>query len=160
MEANRRDFLQEVGAITAIASMSPFVTPAEAASPTMPKSHFIRPENAPAYHPANHQGTTNYRFISPETVGAKNVEVLLGVIEKNQGAHPHAHPGIEQVCYLLEGRAIAEVGGEKKEMGPGDCVFFPADTMHVFTAISDTPVKLLVIYSPPYGEDPAKVIKG
>ena len=126
----------------------------------MNKTHFIRQKDVKGYHPANHNGTTNYRLISPESVGSKNIELLLGVIEKDQGAQPHKHPGIEQVCYVLEGTAIVEVGGERKEMGPGDCVFFPADTLHAFTATSDKPVKMLVIYSPQYGEDPAKVIKG
>jgi hypothetical protein len=31
---------------------------------------------------------------------------------------------------------------------------------HVFTVTSDTPAKVLVIYSPPYGEAPDKVVKG
>jgi hypothetical protein len=31
--------------------------------------------------------------------------------------------------------------------------------MHVFTVTSETPVKLLVMYSPPYGESPDKVIR-
>jgi mannose-6-phosphate isomerase-like protein (cupin superfamily) len=44
-------------------------------------------------------------------------------------------------------------------MGPGDACFFPADAMHVFTVISEEPVKVLVIYSPPYEENPAKVIR-
>jgi mannose-6-phosphate isomerase-like protein (cupin superfamily) len=126
----------------------------------MRKTHFIRREDVKGYHPANHEGTTNYRLISPETVGSRHIELLLGVMEKDHGALPHMHPGIEQVCYVLEGTAIAEVGGERKHVGPGDCVFFPADIFHVFTATSDEPVKLLVIYSPPYGEDPAKVVKG
>ena len=39
------------------------------------------------------------------------------------------------------------------------CCFFPAEAQHVFVAISDTPVKVLVIYAPPYGESPDKVIK-
>jgi mannose-6-phosphate isomerase-like protein (cupin superfamily) len=41
----------------------------------------------------------------------------------------------------------------------GDMCFFPADQMHTFTVTSDAPVKLLVIYSPPYGESPGKVIR-
>ncbi len=122
------------------------------------KSYFVRAENVAPYHPANHLGTTNFRLISQATMGARSLEVVLGVVQKNQGALPHAHPGIEQVCYLLEGRAIAEVDGERKEMHPGDCCFFPAGIPHVFTALSDTPVKVLVIYSPPYGEDPAKAL--
>lgn len=123
------------------------------------KSFFVRQDDVKSYSPANHTGTVNRRLIGPETVGAKNVEVVLGVIQKGEGALPHAHPGIEQVCYLLEGSAVAEVGGERCEMRPGDSCFFPAGMMHVFTVTSETPAKVLVIYSPPYGESPQKVVR-
>jgi quercetin dioxygenase-like cupin family protein len=123
------------------------------------KRFFVREADVQPYSPANHTGTVNRRLIGPETVGARNVEVVLGVIEKGKGALPHAHPGIEQVCYLLEGSAMAEVSGERCELHPGDSCFFPADTMHVFTVTSDTPAKVLVIYSPPYGESVDKVIR-
>jgi quercetin dioxygenase-like cupin family protein len=125
---------------------------------TSPK-YFIRPNEVPGYHPANHTGTVNRRLIGPETVGAKQIEVVLGVVEKGKGAQPHAHPGIEQVCYMLEGRAKVEVAGQSTELGPGECCFFPADAPHVFTVISDEPAKVLVIYSPPYGESPEKAIR-
>lgn len=119
----------------------------------------VRAGDVVGYHPANHTGTLNKRLIGPETVGAKQLEVVLGVVEKGRGTEPHAHPGIEQVCYLLEGRARVEVAGETMELGPGDCCFFPADAQHVFVAISDTAVKVLIIYAPPYGENPANVTK-
>lgn len=125
-----------------------------------PRSYFVNQQSVTPYHPANHLGTTNYRLIGPETVGAKAVEVVLGVIEKGKGALAHSHPGIEQVCYMLEGRALADVGGQSRELGPGDCCFFPAGMRHNFTAISDTPVKVLLVYAPPYGESPEKVIRG
>jgi quercetin dioxygenase-like cupin family protein len=120
---------------------------------------FVRQDDVPPYHPANHVGTVNRRLIGPENVGARNIEVVLGVIEKGKGALPHAHPGIEQVCYMLEGRARAEVGGEVCELGVGDCCFFPADMPHVFTVVSDEPVRVLVIYSPPYEERPERVVR-
>ncbi len=119
----------------------------------------IRESDVPGYSPANHSGTVNRRLISPETVGSSHLEVLLGTIEKGQGALPHAHPGIEQVCYLLEGSAVVEVEGERGVMEAGDCCFFPADKKHVFTVTSETPARLLVIYSPPYEENPARVIR-
>ena len=125
----------------------------------MSQRYFVRESDIEGYQPANHTGTLNKRLIGPETVGAKQVELLLGRIEKGKGALPHAHPGIEQVCYMLEGRAVAEVGGERCELGPGDCCFFPADAMHTFTVISDEPVRLLVVYSPPYEEAPDRVIR-
>lgn len=118
----------------------------------MSQKYFVRGSEVPAYSPANHTGTANRRLIGPETVGAKHVEVVLGVIARGGGALPHAHPGIEQVCYLLEGSARAEVAGESFDMVPGDACFFPPDEMHVFTVTSEEPARVLVIYSPPYGE--------
>jgi quercetin dioxygenase-like cupin family protein len=120
---------------------------------------FVKADSPRPYSPANHTGTVNRRLIGPETVGASQLEVVLGVVEKGKGAKPHSHPGIEQVCYMLEGRARAEVDGEVMELGPGDCCFFPADAPHVFTVISEEPAKVLVIYSPPYGESPDKAVR-
>lgn len=126
----------------------------------MSSRFFVRGAEVPGYHPANHTGTTNRRLIGPETVGAKGVEVVLGTIERGAGALPHAHPGIEQVCYMLEGTAVAEVGGERCELGPGDACYFPPDARHVFTVTSATPARVLVIYTPPYGENPRNVVRG
>lgn len=128
------------------------------------RSRFVlREEDVAGYHPANHVGTTNRRVISRETVGATRVEVLVGTLERGPGALAHLHPGIEQVGHLLQGRARVTVGvgddAEVTECGPGDWIFFPADTMHSFEVISEEPVRLIVIYTPPYGEDPAKVIR-
>ena len=120
--------------------------------------YLVRQNDVTPYSPANHTGTRNFRMIGPETVGAKQVEMLIGEVEKGKGALPHAHPGIEQVCYLLEGSARVEVGGEKFEMQPGDACFFPADEPHVFQATSDK-AKVMVIYSPPYLENPKNVRK-
>jgi mannose-6-phosphate isomerase-like protein (cupin superfamily) len=122
--------------------------------------YFVRESDIPPYHPANHTGTVNRRLIGQENVGAAKLEVVLGVVERGKGALPHAHPGIEQACYMLQGRARAEVGGESCELGPGDCCFFPADTPHVFTVVSDEPVRVLVIYSPPYEENPNRAVRG
>jgi quercetin dioxygenase-like cupin family protein len=58
---------------------------------------------------------------------------------------------IEQVCYLLEGNAHVEVGGQKFEMKPGEACFFPADTVHLLIVTSER-AKVLVVYSPPYLE--------
>lgn len=121
--------------------------------------YFVQADSVQPYSPANHTGTVNRRLIGPETVGANQIEMILGVAEKGKGALPHSHPGIEQVCYLLEGSARAEVAGETMELMPGDCCFFPAGAPHVFTVTSETPAKVLVIYSPPYCESPEKAVR-
>lgn len=116
------------------------------------KKYMVRESEVKTYSPVNHSGTVNRRLISRETVGAEQLEVVLGTIEKGAGAHPHHHDGIEQVCYLLSGAATAEVDGQTLHLGPGDTCFFPAGKEHVFTAVSDEPVRVLVIYAPPYAE--------
>ena len=120
--------------------------------------YLVRQSEVTPYSPANHSGTKNFRLIGPETVGAQQVEVLIGELEGGKGALPHAHPGIEQVCYLLEGAAHVEVAGERFEMRAGDACFFPADEQHVFKATSGR-AKVMVIYAPPYLENPGSVRK-
>jgi uncharacterized RmlC-like cupin family protein len=125
--------------------------------------YVVREQDAQPYHPANHTGTTNRRLIGRTTVGAARMEMLIGVIERNAGALPHAHPGIEQGGYVLAGRAIVEVGegadAEIAEIGPGDAFFFPADVMHRLDVIGDEPFRVLVMYSPPYEEAPERVVR-
>jgi quercetin dioxygenase-like cupin family protein len=124
-----------------------------------PLAFFVKEGDVEGYHPANHLGTLNKRLIGVETVGAKQLEVVLGQIEKGKGALPHAHPNIEQVCYVLQGRAVAEVGGQKQELGPGDACFFPAGAAHSFVVVSEETVRVLVIYSPPYEERSNRTIR-
>ena len=120
--------------------------------------YLVRQRDVQPYAPANHTGTRNFRLIGPETVGAKNLEVLIGEVERGKGALPHSHPGLEQVCYLLEGNAHVEVAGEKFEMAPGEACFFPADAPHLFIVTSER-ARVMVIYAPPYGENPDKVVR-
>ena len=119
----------------------------------------VRMADVRPYSPANHHGTVNHRLIAPETVGVTQVELLHGELQPGGAALPHAHPGIDQVCYLLAGRARVSCRGETAEMSPGDACHFPADAPHSFEVLGDAPVRVLVIYTPPYGEDPAKVIR-
>ena len=120
-----------------------------------PSRYFVKGAAVEPYSPLNHTGTVNRRLIGPKEVGSMHLEVLLGTVSKSHGALPHSHPGIDQACYVIEGRAVAEIAGEREEIGAGDACFFPADVPHTFTAVSEEPVKVLVIYTPPYGESGA-----
>jgi hypothetical protein len=51
--------------------------------------YLVRKADVVPYSPAHHTGTKNYRLISPETVGSKHVEMLLGEIEGGKGALPY-----------------------------------------------------------------------
>lgn len=111
-----------------------------------------------AYSPANHTGTRNIRLVGPQINGARQMEIVLGEIEKNEGAPPHAHPDIEQASYILEGEAIVNIDGVDHDVQAGDMCFFPPKVFHAIKVLSDR-LRLLVVYSPPYGEAPEKVIR-
>jgi len=118
-----------------------------------PSPYVVRQDAVTPYSPVNHAATLNRRLVGRDNVGARQLEVVLGVVARGGGALKHSHPGIEQACYVLEGRARVEVGDDYvDEVGPGDTVFFPAGVPHVFTTISEAPVRVLVIYAPPYAE--------
>ena len=120
--------------------------------------YVIRAGERDSYSPANHTGTRNTRLVGPDVNGAKYMEIALGDIERNEGSPAHAHPDLEQAVYILEGEAIAGIDGVDHHVRQGDMMFFPPHVFHSIRVLSER-IKLLVIYSPPYGEDPAKVIR-
>lgn len=124
----------------------------------MHNKYVIRPEDVPSYSPANHSGTKNYRLVAPEVNGSRFMEIIYGDIERHAGAVVHAHPGMEQATYVIEGEATTEIDGTVYHVQTGDLLFFPSEVFHNLKVISER-IKLLVIYVPPYGEAPDKVIK-
>lgn len=124
--------------------------------PTTPT--VVRATDLAAYAPANHTGTSNVRVIGPETVGATALEVLVGTIVKSHGAKPHAHPHLEQCAYMIEGTGESQAEGRVEAVGPGAWSYIPAGAFHSFRVTSDQPGRVLVVYAPPYGENPAHTI--
>ena len=120
--------------------------------------YIIRASEMVPYSPANHTGTKNYRLVGPHVNGAKHLEIALGDIERNAGSPAHAHPDLEQAVYILEGEAIAGIDGVDHHVRAGDMMFFPARVFHSIKVLTER-IKLLVIYSPPYDEDPTKVVR-
>jgi quercetin dioxygenase-like cupin family protein len=59
----------------------------------------------------------------------------------------HQHPE-EQITAVLSGRIAFEVGGERREVGPGEVVVIPGDLPHGATVVGDEPVETLNALSP------------
>lgn len=117
----------------------------------------FRAADRAGYSPANHHGTTNVRLVDA-SVGARHMEILMGDIVRGGHAEPHAHPTLEQAAYVLEGEGVVTIDGVEEEVRAGDLMFFPESVYHALRVTSER-IKLLVIYAPPYGENPALVVK-
>ena len=83
--------------------------------------------NAPRY--CRTEGITSYLLASPRTSQAKHLTTTLVQIEPGGEQRIHSHPP-EQVYFVLEGAGLMTVGAETQVVGPGDCIFVPADAQH------------------------------
>jgi mannose-6-phosphate isomerase-like protein (cupin superfamily) len=58
------------------------------------------------------------------------------------------HDGNDQILSFISGVARAEVGGESREVTPGDIVIVPAGTEHNFINAGPNPLVLYTVYGP------------
>ncbi len=91
---------------------------------------------------------------------------------KSPPAHSHAN---EEIIYGLEGVMRCEVGGEVREVGPGDVSYTSSGVVHAFGNPYDRPARVVVVNTPdigaqyfrdvaeaaggPGGPNPAKIIE-
>ncbi len=81
-----------------------------------------------------------------QTCACDKMMLSLAVIEAGKAVELHSHPH-EQVGMMIEGRAIFQIGGEEKTLGPGDMYRIPGTVPHRVVAL-DQRVKALDIFCP------------
>ncbi len=69
-------------------------------------------------------------FVNKELT--KISDMLAGIMRYDQGASSpyHRHANCEHFYFILEGKGTVETADEVRDVGPGDLIFFPADTEH------------------------------
>ena len=76
----------------------------------MKARYHIRPGDVAPYSPANHTGTRNFRLIGPETVGARNLELLVGEVERDRVGVDARHHSVNPVGEGAAWIAVARIG--------------------------------------------------
>ncbi|HZX95341.1 MAG TPA: cupin domain-containing protein [Myxococcales bacterium] len=69
-------------------------------------------------------------------------------LEPGQSQKQHAHPGNDKVYAVLEGTVVAQVGGEERELKPGEAVLVPAGDEHGVVNRGSARAALLVFMAP------------
>jgi mannose-6-phosphate isomerase-like protein (cupin superfamily) len=75
-------------------------------------------------------------------------EATLG---PGEATERHYHGATEEIYFVLEGRGELEVGGERREVGPGDAVLIPPGAWHEIRAVD--PLRILCCCAPPYSHE-------
>ncbi len=81
-----------------------------------------------------------------QTCAAERMMLSVAEFEPHAVVSEHSHPH-EQVGMVLAGRLLFTIGGEQKELGPGDIFRIPGNTPHQAVAGSE-PVRVLDIFHP------------
>ncbi|MGM0432554.1 MAG: cupin domain-containing protein [Spirochaetota bacterium] len=86
-------------------------------------------------------------FVSKEL--SHTDEMLCGVTfyDKNAQSPYHMHENCEHFYFILEGKGVVETEEERREIGPGELVYFPSLDKHRLKAL-DGPLKYIEYQAP------------
>ncbi len=96
---------------------------------------------------AHEQGRhTIFPGVTIRTASGERMSLSLATLEPRSVVDEHAHPH-EQVGMVVTGRAVFTIGGEERELGPGDLYCIPGGVRHKVRALDET-VQALDIFAP------------
>ena len=98
-----------------------------------------------------HHGISQSIFLYPNDVDgeiqANSEAAVAALVQYDPGGHTviHAHSDTEQAFFMLEGKAIFQVGEIEVEVGPGDLVMANRHVKHGYRVLGDKPIKFMQI---------------
>lgn len=72
---------------------------------------------------------------------------------------PHYHPLTEEIYYILEGTGQMRIGGETREVAPGDAIAIPPGAEHEITNTGEVVLRFLCCCAPGYENDDTVLIE-
>jgi quercetin dioxygenase-like cupin family protein len=73
---------------------------------------------------------------------------MLAVVPPQGGPPPHIHLHEDETFYVLDGTPTFRLGDDQIVGGPGDFVNIPKGVLHCFRNLSDTPVRMILTFTP------------
>lgn len=85
---------------------------------------------------------------SPETTGSEQLITVRVEVEPGNGHPFHRHPNMEEIIYVLSGRAEQWLEEESKILEKDEAVFIPENLVHATFNAGEEPLVFLAILSP------------
>lgn len=106
----------------------------------------------PGEQPVITIGQLEIRYLMDGTVtGAASGMFELTVPPGARVPPAHSHSANEELMYCLEGTLRSVVGGEVRDLKPGERTYTPRGVVHAFSNPHDTVARALVILTPDIG---------
>jgi mannose-6-phosphate isomerase-like protein (cupin superfamily) len=93
-------------------------------------------------------GSTIRSILDRTNAPVEKQSLAEATMAPGQSTERHYHKLCEEFYFLLEGTAQMEIGGETRDVGPGDAILIPPGARHQITAKSD--LRFLCCCAPPY----------
>jgi quercetin dioxygenase-like cupin family protein len=101
--------------------------------------------------------TLNHWLCRPDIVAAEKLMLVRAEMAPGK-CHPfHRHPALEEIIYVVSGRAEQWVDREMKLLGPGDSAHVPVNVVHGTYNAGAEPLTFLAILSPAKFDGPAMI---
>jgi mannose-6-phosphate isomerase-like protein (cupin superfamily) len=94
-------------------------------------------------------------LLNPSNCDISNLDIAFITVDPGKNSQPHSHRSIEEVYYILTGSGEINVGNYNGHVKAGHAIYIPKGDPHTIKNISNEPLVLLAINSPPY--DPSDV---
>lgn len=69
-------------------------------------------------------------ILSPRNSSIARQSLAEATVRPGEATEEHVHPGTEEIYYLLRGRGRMRLGGEEREVAPGDGIAIPPGSRH------------------------------
>lgn len=100
--------------------------------------------------PTEHLERGIHHWLStPDTTGSEQLITARVTVEPGNGHPFHYHPNMEEIIYVLSGRAEQWLEKESRILEEGEAVFIPENVIHAtVNASEEEPLVFLAILSP------------
>jgi mannose-6-phosphate isomerase-like protein (cupin superfamily) len=89
----------------------------------------------------------------PARGDAVNQSLAEATVRPGGSTEEHYHRETEEIYFFTHGRGRMRLGGEEREVGPGDAVVIAPGIKHKLSASDDEPLKLLCCCAPAYSHE-------
>jgi quercetin dioxygenase-like cupin family protein len=97
-----------------------------------------------------YEGFRTYLLIGETNTGTKGISIQMTEVDANGEQFIHFHAP-EQCYYIVEGKGLMTVGGERREVSAGDAIYVPSNAVHGIRNIGNDTLIYLTANSPSFG---------
>lgn len=98
--------------------------------------------------PPKHEGTDSWPLVTPKLGGGDSIEFFVTEIRPGGAALEDIHETADHVYFFISGRGYSIVEGQRFDVGPGDALWIPRNSVHELKVIGNETLRFTVLFAP------------